>query len=76
MTSQVCRQNRASWNGRIYRTGRPNNETSEGVYRERFAFEQGFESPEFQAQIKQHPPGTEVSAFIFQRLAVGGMCLG
>ncbi len=36
----------------------------------------GFESPEFQAQLKQYPPGTEVSAFMFQRVAVPGMCLG
>ncbi|HEX4167374.1 MAG TPA: antibiotic biosynthesis monooxygenase family protein [Bryobacteraceae bacterium] len=31
------------------------------------AFKHGFESPEFQAQLKPYPPGTEVSAFIFQR---------
>src|ERR1700740_1477256 len=29
------------------------------------AFKHGFESPEFQAQVKQYPPGTEVSAFMF-----------
>jgi heme-degrading monooxygenase HmoA len=40
------------------------------------AFKHGFESPEFQAQLKQYPPGTEVSAFMFQRVAVPGMCLG
>jgi|SRR5580704_13340319 heme-degrading monooxygenase HmoA len=39
-------------------------------------FKHGFESPEFQAQLKQYPPGTEVSAFMFQRVAVPGMCLG
>jgi len=27
------------------------------------AFKRGFELPEFQAQLKQYPPGTEVSAF-------------
>ncbi len=27
-------------------------------------------------QLKQYPPGTEVSAFMFQRVAVPGMCLG
>jgi heme-degrading monooxygenase HmoA len=40
------------------------------------AFKHGFESPEFQVQLKQYPPGTEVSAFMFQRVAVAGMCLG
>jgi heme-degrading monooxygenase HmoA len=40
------------------------------------AFKHGFESPEFQAQLKQYPPGTAVSAFMFQRVAVPGMCLG
>ena len=40
------------------------------------AFKRGFELPEFQAQLKQYPPGTEVSAFFFQRVAVPGMCLG
>jgi quinol monooxygenase YgiN len=40
------------------------------------AFKRGYESPEFQAQLKQYPPGTEVSAFMFQRVAVPGMCLG
>jgi hypothetical protein len=40
------------------------------------AFKHGFESPEFQAQLKQYPPGTEVSAFMFQRVVVPGMCLG
>ena len=40
------------------------------------AFKHGFESPEFQAQLKQYPPGTEVSAFMFQRVGVPGMCLG
>ena len=39
------------------------------------AFKHGFESPEFQAQLKHYPPGTEVSAFMFQRVAVPGMCL-
>jgi heme-degrading monooxygenase HmoA len=32
------------------------------------AFKHGFESPEFQAGLKQYPPGTEVSAFMFQRV--------
>jgi heme-degrading monooxygenase HmoA len=40
------------------------------------AFKRGFELPEFQLQLKQYPPGTEVSAFMFQRIAVPGMCLG
>lgn len=40
------------------------------------AFKHGFESPEFQAQLKQYPPGTEVSGVMFQRVAVPGMCLG
>jgi heme-degrading monooxygenase HmoA len=40
------------------------------------AFKHGFESPEFQAQLKQYPPGTEVSALMFQRVAVPEMCLG
>jgi hypothetical protein len=40
------------------------------------AFKHGFESPEFQTQLKQYPPGTEVSAFMFQRAAVPGMCQG
>jgi len=40
------------------------------------AFKRGFELPEFQAQLKQYPPGTEVSAFFFQRVPVLGMCLG
>ena len=40
------------------------------------AFKRGYELPEFQAQLKQYPPGTEVSAFMFQRVAVPGMCLG
>jgi heme-degrading monooxygenase HmoA len=40
------------------------------------AFRHGFESPEFQTQLKQYPMGTEVSAFMFQRVAVPGMCLG
>jgi len=40
------------------------------------AFKRGFELPEFQAQLKQYPLGTEVSAFFFQRVPVPGMCLG
>jgi heme-degrading monooxygenase HmoA len=40
------------------------------------AFRRGFELPEFQAQLKQYPPGTVVSANFFQRVAVPGMCLG
>jgi heme-degrading monooxygenase HmoA len=40
------------------------------------AFKHGFESAEFQAQLNQYPPGTEASAFMFQRVAVPGMCLG
>jgi quinol monooxygenase YgiN len=40
------------------------------------AFKHGYESPEFQAQLKQYPPRTEVSALMFQRVAVPGMCLG
>jgi heme-degrading monooxygenase HmoA len=40
------------------------------------AFKRGFELPEFQAQLKRYPPGTEVVAFMFQRMAVPGMCLG
>ena len=32
------------------------------------AFKHGFASPEFQAQLKRYPPGTEVSAFMFQRV--------
>ena len=40
------------------------------------AFKRGFERPEFQAQLKRYPPGTEVAAFMFQRIAVPGMCLG
>ena len=40
------------------------------------AFKHGFESPQFQSQLKQYPPGTEVSAFMFQRAAVPGMCQG
>jgi heme-degrading monooxygenase HmoA len=39
------------------------------------AFKHGFESPEFQAKLKHYPPGTEVSAFMFQRVAVPGMSL-
>jgi hypothetical protein len=37
------------------------------------AFKRGFELPEFQAQLKQYPPGTVVSASFFQRVAVPGM---
>jgi heme-degrading monooxygenase HmoA len=40
------------------------------------AFRRGFELPEFQAQLKQYPPGTVVSASFFQRVAVPGMCIG
>jgi len=40
------------------------------------AFRRGFELPEFQAQMRQYPPGTVVSASFFQRIAVPGMCLG
>jgi quinol monooxygenase YgiN len=40
------------------------------------AFKRGYELPEFQAQLKQYPPGTEVAAFMFQTMAVPGMCLG
>jgi heme-degrading monooxygenase HmoA len=40
------------------------------------AFRRGFELPEFQAQLKQYPPGTVLSASFFQRVAVPGMCLG
>jgi len=40
------------------------------------AFRHGYELPEFQAQMKQYPPGTVVSANFFQRVAVSGMCLG
>jgi hypothetical protein len=36
----------------------------------------GYELLEFQDQLKQYPPGTEVSAFFFHRVAVPGMCLG
>jgi hypothetical protein len=31
-------------------------------------FKHGFELPEFQAQLNQYLPGTEVSAFMFQRV--------
>jgi heme-degrading monooxygenase HmoA len=40
------------------------------------AFRRGFELPEFQAQMRQYPPGTVVSASFFRRIAVPGMCLG
>jgi heme-degrading monooxygenase HmoA len=40
------------------------------------AFRHGYESPEFQAQLKQYPPGTVVSASFFQRVAIPGMCVG
>jgi hypothetical protein len=40
------------------------------------AFKHGFESPEFQAQLKQYPARTGVSASMFRRVAVPGMCLG
>jgi quinol monooxygenase YgiN len=40
------------------------------------AFRHGYELPEFQAQLKQYPPGTVVSASFFQRVAVPGMCVG
>jgi heme-degrading monooxygenase HmoA len=40
------------------------------------AFKHGYELPEFQAQLKEYPPGTVVSANFFQRVPVAGMCLG
>jgi heme-degrading monooxygenase HmoA len=40
------------------------------------AFRQGYELPEFQAQLKQYPAGTVVSASFFQRVAIPGMCIG
>ena len=40
------------------------------------AFRRGYELPDFQAQLKQYPPGTVVSASFFQRVAVPGMSLG
>ena len=40
------------------------------------AFRHGYELPEFQAQLKQYPPGTVVSASFFQRVAIAGMCVG
>ena len=40
------------------------------------AFRQGYELPEFQAQLKQYPAGTVVSASFFQRVAIPGMCVG
>ena len=40
------------------------------------AFKRGYELPEFQAQLKQYPAGTVVSATFFQRVAVAGMCVG
>jgi len=40
------------------------------------AFRGGYELPEFQAQLKQYPQGTVVSANFFQRVAVPGMCIG
>jgi heme-degrading monooxygenase HmoA len=40
------------------------------------AFKHGYELPEFQAQLKQYPPGTVVSASFFQRVAIPGMCVG
>ena len=40
------------------------------------AFRRGYELPEFQAQLKQYPAGTVVSASFFQRVAVPGMSLG
>jgi heme-degrading monooxygenase HmoA len=39
-------------------------------------FKRGFESEAFQAQLKEYPPGTVVSAGFFQRVAVEGMSLG
>jgi heme-degrading monooxygenase HmoA len=39
------------------------------------AFRHGYESPEFQAQLKQYPPGIVVSASFFQRVAIPGMCV-
>ena len=40
------------------------------------AFKLGYELPEFQAQLKQYPAVTVVSASFFQRVAVAGMCVG
>jgi heme-degrading monooxygenase HmoA len=40
------------------------------------AFKLGYELPEFQAQLKQYPAITVVSASFFQRDAVAGMCVG
>jgi heme-degrading monooxygenase HmoA len=40
------------------------------------AFRHGYELPEFQAQLKQYPAGTVVSASFFQRVAIPGMCVG
>jgi hypothetical protein len=40
------------------------------------AFRHGYELPEFQAQLKQYPPGIVVSASFFQRIAIRGMCVG
>ena len=46
------------------------------VWESTVAFKHGYESPEFQAQLKQYPPGTVVSASFFQRVAIPGMCVG
>jgi heme-degrading monooxygenase HmoA len=40
------------------------------------AFRHGHELPEFQAQLKQYPPGIVVSASFFQRIAIRGMRVG
>jgi hypothetical protein len=39
-------------------------------------FKRGYQLPEFQARLKQYPPGTVVSASFFQRAAIPGMCVG
>jgi heme-degrading monooxygenase HmoA len=40
------------------------------------AFNRGYHTPEFQAQLKEYPPSAVVSASMFQRVAIPGMCLG
>jgi quinol monooxygenase YgiN len=39
-------------------------------------FKHGCELPEYQAELKHYPPGTVVSASLFQRVAMAGMCVG
>jgi hypothetical protein len=39
-------------------------------------FKRGYQSPEFQSQLKAYPPSTIVTANFFQRVAVQGMSLG